>query len=374
MKRALFVLLITLVLLSACTSTPATQETTIPTQFVAPPTAAPLPNSPILVTDALGRQVSLAKTPTRIVITGKALFMVLDAVYMFPEAPDRIVAIGNAAQGSSNFIALIDADYATKATLQQDAGAEQIAAAQPDLVILKSYLSETVGKSLEALHIPVIYVDFEIPEQYGRDLAILGKVFQNETRAQEAANFYQNKVAEIQTVLQGVAQKPRILMLYYTDKDGAVAFNVPPLAWMQTQMVQLAGGEPVWASANPANGWTKVTLEQIAAWDADQVYIISYSKNPSEVVAGLKSDPQWQTLRAVKEGHLYAFPGDLYSWDQADARWILGLSWLAARLHPDRFPQFNIVQGAQQFYQTLYGLDGQFFETKIHPTFKGDLP
>ena len=300
--------------------------------------------------------------------------MVVDAVYIFPEASGRIAALGNAGQGTSNFISLIDPSYAAKATLQQDAGAEQIAAAQPDLVILKSILAETLGKSLEALKIPVVYVDFETPAQYERDLLILGKVFQNEALAQQIAAYYQNKVNEIQAALEGINDKPRVLMLYYTDKDGAVAFNVPPMAWMQTQIVQLAGGESVWSSAKPANGWTKMTLEQIAAWDADQIYIISYNKNPSEVVAGLKTDPQWQVLRATQQSHLYAFPGDLYSWDQPDARWILGLSWLAARLHPDRFPQLDIVQETQQFYQTLYGLDAQFFESKIRPTFKGDLP
>ena len=290
-------------------------------------------------------------------ITGKALIMVTDAVYMFPEAPERIAALGNAGQGTSNFIALIDPDYAAKATLQQDAGAEQIAAAQPDLVILKSYLAETLGKSLDALRIPVVYVDFETPDQYTRDLAILGKVFGDEARAQQIAEYYQNKVTDIQNALQGVNNKPKVLMLYYSDQDGAVAFNVPPMAWMQTQIVQLAGGEPVWASANPVSGWTRVTLEQIAAWDADQIFIISYFNNPSEVVAGLKTDPQWQALRAVQQGHLYAFPGDLYSWDQPDSRWISGLSWLAARLHPNNFPQSDIVQETQQFYQTLYGLD-----------------
>ena len=376
MKRFVFAFLISLLLLSACVpqnnSPAAPSEPSIPTAT----------NSPsITLIDALGREVTLSNPPRRIVITGKALIMVVDAVYMFPEAPERIAALGNAGQGTSNFISLIDPSYPAKATLQQDAGAEQIAAAQPDLVILKSSLAETLGKSLEVIKIPVVYVDFETPAQYERDLAILGKVFQNEALAQQIAAYYQNKVTQIQNALKeeapgtlGVKDKPRVLMLYYTDKDGAVAFNVPPMAWMQTQIVQLAGGEPVWSAANPANGWTKVTLEQIAAWDADQIFIITYNKNPSEVVASLKTDPQWQSLRATQQSHLFAFPGDLYSWDQPDARWILGLSWLAARLHPDRFPQLDIVQEAEQFYQTLYGLDAQFFESKIHPTFKGDLP
>lgn len=363
MKPSALALLIGLILLSACSGAPTE---------AAPSTPAVEPQ--INVTDALGRQVDFSSPPRRIVITGKALIMIADAAYMFPQAPERIAALGNAGQGTSNFIALIDPDYQAKASLEQDAGAEQIAAVQPDLVILKSYLAETVGKPIQALGIPIVYVDFETPEQYRRDIAILGKVFQDEARARQINDYYQDKVNEVETALQGIQENPRVLLLYYTDKDGAVAFNVPPMDWMQTQLVQLAGGEPVWSSANPGSGWTKVTLEQIAAWDADQIFIVSYFKDPAEVVAGLKNDPQWQALRAVQGGRLYAFPGDLYSWDQPDARWILGLAWLAARLHPERFPQFDIIQEAQQFYQTLYSLDAQFFEGKIRPTFKGDLP
>ena len=205
-------------------------------------------------------------------------------------------------------------------------------------------------------------------------MMVLGKVFQNQTRAQQINDYYQDQVAEIQAALQEADDKPRVLMLYYNDKNGAVAFNVPPMAWMQTRIVQMAGGEPAWSSVSSSGGWTTVSLEQIAAWDADQIFIISYAKNSADIVTALKSDTQWQALRAVKEGDLSAFPSDLYSWDQADARWILGLTWLAGRLHPGQFPGMDIVQKTEQFYQVLYGLDSHFFEENIRPMFKGDLP
>ncbi|NPV76463.1 MAG: ABC transporter substrate-binding protein [Anaerolineae bacterium] len=381
MKPYALALLIGSILLGACSGAPASSGTAVPTETAIPantglstPTAPAAEPQQLSVIDALGRQVDFKSPPMRIVIAGKALFMIADAAYMFPQAPGRIAAMGDAGQGATNFIALVDPDYQAKASLEQDAGAEQIAAVQPDLVILKSYLAETVGKPIQALGIPIVYVDLETPEQYERDIAILGKVFQDEARARQITQYYLERMNEVKTATQGIQDKPRVLLLYYTDKDGAVAFNVPPMEWMQTQIVQLAGGEPVWSSANPGKGWTKVTLEQIAAWEADQIFIVSYFKDPAEVVAGLKSDPQWQALRAVQGGRLYAFPGDLYSWDQPDARWILGLKWMAAKLHPDRFPQFDIIQEARQFYQTLYGLDAQFFEEKIRPTFKGDLP
>ncbi|MBN2149606.1 MAG: ABC transporter substrate-binding protein [Anaerolineales bacterium] len=338
------------------------------------PTLSPPTSAPITISDALGREVILPTAPQRIVITGKALLLIADAIYLFPQAPERIVGLGNAGQGTSNFISLIDPSYAQKAILDDSAGAEQVAALQPDLVILKSYLADSVGKPIETLGIPVIYVDFETPEQYERDLAILGQIFQDEDRAAQLIDYYHSTADQIQQTTNRAERKPRVLMLYYNDKDGNVAFNVPPLGWMQTQIVEMAGGEPAWAEANPASGWTQVTLEQIAAWDADQIFIISYTNNSATVVEGLLADPNWQALRATQEGKLYAFPGDLYSWDQPDTRWILGLTWLAGRFHPELFPGLDITAKAQGFYQTLYGLDSAFFEQNIRPTMHGDLP
>jgi len=382
MKRSIGTLLIVLVLLSACSAAPQARPTSTASEQGLSTAAQPDMNPPaaaedssaFVVVDALGREVTFHEPPTRIVFTGKGLIMTLDAAYLFSEAPARIVGMGNPTQGKVNFIALIDSDYDSKVILETDAGAEQVAALKPDLVILKSYLAETVGKPIEVLNIPVVYVDFETPEQYTRDLATLGKIFQNGTRAQELIDFYHNKVTSIQTAVQDAGDKPDVLLLYYSDKDGVVAFNVPPTAWIQTLMVAMAGGEPVWRSENPGNSWVVVNLEQIAAWDADQIYIISYTGNSADIAAALKTDPQWQALRAVQQGSLYGFPADLYSWDQPDTRWILGLSWLAAHFHPDRFPQYDAVQEAQQFYQQLYGLDSQFFAEKIYPTFRGDIP
>jgi iron complex transport system substrate-binding protein len=364
MKRlSMFVLLLVL-LLTAC----APQATATST----PAAATPVDTS-ITIVDALGRAVKLTAAPQRIVLTGKALFMIADAAYLFPGAAEKVIGMGDASQGSGNFIQLIDPNYAAKQTLDRDAGAEQVAALQPDLVILKSYLAESVGAPIEALGVPVVYIDFETPEQYSRDLTILGKVFGDEARAAEIAAFYQSKMDEIAQAVKD-APKPRVLLLYYNDKDGNIAFNVPPLSWIQTQMVEVAGGEPIWADANPAEGWTQVTLEQIAAWDADQIFVISYFKSPTEVVDGLKADPNWQAIRAVKDNQIYAFPGDLYSWDQPDPRWILGLTWLAGKIHPDLFPTLDMTAEAQTFYQSLYGLDEAFVEQNIIPTFKGVQP
>jgi len=327
------------------------------------------------VTDALGRVIHFDKAPERIVLAGKALFMVADAIYLFPEAGKRIVALGSTQQGSGNFIPMIDSTFSSKITLDSSAGPEQIAAAQPDCVIMKSSNVNSLGKPLEALKIPVVYLDFETPDQYQRDLKTLGQLFQNPDQAAKLAAYYQGKVDAISKAVSGLtdAQKPRTLVLYYNEKNDTVAFNVPPMSWMQTLQIQTAGGQPVWADANPGSNWATVSLEQIAAWNPDVIFIVAYFNPVNDVVAKLKADPKWQGLSAVKNNKLYGFATDVYSWDQPDTRWILGLTWVASKLHPDLFPGLDITKEAQSFYQDLYGMDEASFQKNIQPLLTGDI-
>ena len=301
--------------------------------------------------------------------------MVADAIYLFPEAGKRIVALGSTQQGSGNFIPMIDPNFGAKIALDSSAGAEQIAAAQPDCVIMKSSNASSLGKALEAAKIPIVYLDFETPDQYQRDLKTLGQLFQNPDQAAKLAAYYNGKANAIAKTVSGLSadKKPKTLLLYYSEKNGAVAFNVPPMGWMQTLQVQAAGGAPVWADANPGQGWAQVNLEQVATWNPDVIFIVAYFNPVNDVVAKLKADAQWKALKAVKNNKVYGFATDVYSWDQPDTRWILGLAWVAGKLHPDLFPKLDTTRDAQAFYQDLYGMDEAAFQKNIQPLLTGDI-
>ena len=74
--------------------------------------------------------------------------------------------------------------------LSHEVNAEEMAARQRYVVFMKSYLAESDGKPLEELGIPVVYLDLEIPEQYQRDLATIGQIFQDEARTQGSAGLF----------------------------------------------------------------------------------------------------------------------------------------------------------------------------------------
>ncbi|MFO7635514.1 MAG: ABC transporter substrate-binding protein [Caldilinea sp.] len=345
------------------------------------PLASPAQNDaqavdPIVVTDALDRMVTLPEPPARIVLAGRAVIMLADALYAFSDVGPKVVALSDTTQGTRNFIDLLDPTYGDKTIFSvSDVTVEEIAAAQPDLVIMKSFMAGALGDPLAQLGIPTLYVDLETPEQYARDLTTLGQVLGQPVRGQALVERYRSEAASVQAQLADLTDdaRPRTLLLYYSDRGGEVAFNVAPTTWMQTRLVEMAGGVPVWADAAESGGWTIVNFEQVAAWDPDAIFIVHYRGNSQEVVDQLRADAAWQQLRAVQSDQLYGFPADFYSWDQPDVRWTLGLRWLASKLHPDRFADYDIAAEMERFYQQLYGLDAATVAAEIMPVLQGSV-
>lgn len=311
-----------------------------------------------IIQDGLGRQVEIPEDLTRIVVGGSAALMVANAVYMFPSAPELIVGVSRIDQGRGNFLEAIDPDYGEKTVLERNIGAEQIAALQPDVVIMKSFMKGPLGDSVELLGIPVVYVELETPEQYDRDLRILGNLLNEQPRAAVLAEYYEQVVRAATTLTSDLPEssRPEVLFLNARATGGDVAFNVPPASWLQTTLVQLAGGRPVWASQNTSSGWLTVGFEQIAAWDPDKIFVVAYRDDVAAFVEGLRQQGRWRELTAVGNGEIYPFPWDYYSWDQPDVRWGLGLSWLATRIQPELFDSSGVKAAVYRFFSLAYGM------------------
>jgi iron complex transport system substrate-binding protein len=333
-------------------------------------------NQPIEITDATGHTAILDGVPDRIAIAGKATIMVQDAIYLFEGAIEKVIALENRSQSAYSFLPLVDPGLDGKEIFEKNVGPEQIAAVQPELVLMKSFMAEQLGEPLGQLNLPVLYLDLETPEAFYKDIQTLGQVFGDEKRAEEISEFYQSRVSAIEENLAGVSedQKPGVLILQYSDRDGEVAFKVPPVSWLQTRLVEISGGTPVWKELETGGGWVVVNLEQIAAWDPDQVFIISYDGNASEITEDLMENPIWSNFRAVQDDQLFAFAYDIYSWDQPDTRWILGLQWLATKIQPDLNSNIDILEEVYEFYSVLYGMDHETIDANLIPILTGDIP
>jgi iron complex transport system substrate-binding protein len=78
-------------------------------------------------------------------------------------------------------------------------------------------------------------------------------------------------------------------------------------------------------------------------------------------------------LQAVQSEAIYGFPGDIFSWGQSEPRWILGVTWLAAKIQPDLFPDLDMQQEAIEFFSEMYGMDSAAVEASILPPLKGSI-
>lgn len=310
----------------------------------------------------------------RIVLGGKAVFMLADAVYLFPGVGSRIVAYTGGDQGLGFFLSAIDPTMKSKTPLDKNANAETYAAFKPDLVILKSVMKGQLRAPLDALGIRQLYLDLETPEQYFEDIATLGKVFGDEKRGADVASWFANHESKIvsRTSKLGSAQKPRVLLMQLSS-SGESVWQVPPDSWMQTIMTERAGGTAVWRGANPGSGWATVSVEQIAVWNPDIVVIIDYRGDSIKAATAFMKDSRLSSLKAVKNNAVFGFPQDFYSWDQPDTRWILGLTWLAKTVQPSLFKDISIAATTEEFFKYLYGFDDAKYRSVIVPKIHGDV-
>lgn len=355
---------------------------------------------PCEVIDCHGRKVPFAKEPKRIVIAGRAGFMITNAAFFFKTAPEKLVSYSKSLKLVNNdrFYKMVDPGYDKKIFNDFETGVEELAAMKPDVILMRAFERQKYERTFEQLGIKVFFLNLEDPDGYVEELEALAAVFGESARGAEIADFYrswQKKVADRllthrarypqvlhvypstekgkishHVTTPAEVRRPKVLHLYYSAKGGAVSFNVAPADWIQTWLVDQAGGLPVWKTAGIGNGWQQVGFDQIAAWKPEFVTLTAYGGDVVKAKELLSKDPLWAEMSAVKQNQLFAFPEDFVCWDQPDSRWILGLCWLAATINPN-IPELKTDM--HKLYQEFFALYGLSPEQIAQITVRGDF-
>ena len=320
-------------------------------------------------TDANGRIVTLEEKPYRVIVAGKAGNMSANALFLFPEVEAMDLTLPITDQGLGDFFSLVRPSLDEKPRISQNASAEEIAAQNPQLVLTKTANFEKIGKKLDQLDIPNFTMNLETYADWKAEITQLGKLLKNTSRAQQILSLFDNRLGSITNAVSSLAPeaKQKVLILQGVTTDNAFSFKIAPDSWMQTWMVENVGGIPVWKGANTAaNGWSTVSFEQIAAWDPDKIYIVSYKTPSKPYVEEIYSSPLWSNLKAVKNHNVEETPSDMMNYIQPVATWILGMQWMAQDLYPELFASVDMNQEITSFYGEFYGItDPKVLETLL---------
>jgi iron complex transport system substrate-binding protein len=168
---------------------------------------------------------------------------------------------------------------------------ETVISRQPDLMIAQlrakpSLVQTGVLAKLEALHIPVVFVDYELHpvENTLPSIALLGKVMGQTERAQAYIDFYQQRLNTIHQRLAHVSKKPLVFIEPIAGVgglDNGCCFTHARNGW--GGLVEAAGGNNIGSQLLPgATG--NISVEKIISMNPDY-YLMTGSKRPGKGTA-----------------------------------------------------------------------------------------
>lgn len=310
MKRQsviLSVLLLLVLILSACAG-PATPAAT--------PTA-----SPLVMTDGLGRTVTLAQPAQRV-------------VSLAPSNTEILFAVGAGSQvvGRDNF-----SNYPPEALELPGLGdfmgfsIEQIVALNPDLVLLAEIHPPELVKSLEDAGLTVYYLKnpLALEEMYSMVITV-GELTGHKTDAEALVTQLSTRVAAIQQKIADVEQRPTVF--YEIDgTDPSKPWTTGRGTFIDT-LLEMAKAENVGRAMDSQYG--QLSIEAILAADPDFILLgdANFGVTPEQVAARAG----WGELTAVKEGRVLPFNDDLVS--RPGPRLVDGLEELVKILHEEAVP------------------------------------
>ena len=301
------------------TSPPPTMEP-VPTQTIEPTaTQVPAPE-PILLTDGLGREVSIPEPAQRV-------------VSLAPSSTEILFAVGAGAQvvGRDEL-----SDYPPEAieiasigTTYGELNVEAIVALEPNLVLAAIINSPEHVQALEDLGLVV----FVLPNPMGMDdlyqvLEIAGKLTGHEIEAEDLVDELEVRV---ETVLDNLVGAEPVPVFYEIDgTDPNAPWTTGP-GTFQDVLIGLAGGEN---TASDIEFWGQLSLEEIIARDPT---VIVFSEGPwvTTTPESVAERPGWGEITAVVNGDVYGIDANWI--DRPGPRYVDALEALAKLLHPELF-------------------------------------
>lgn len=311
----------------------------------------PLVAGAVEVEDGVGRKVDVPAVINRVFAAGPPSGVLLCVL-----APEKLVGFPMPlSDAAKTYLPPVVAAMPVVGNLGgrgSTASEERVAALHPDVIldsgtVNASYVSQA-DRVQSQTGIAYLLIDGRLADSPAllRKAAVLLGVRE---RGEALASYAEKTLAEVLGPVRTFGGiRPKVY--YARSADG---LETGMAGSISAELIDLLGAVNV-AGQGTAGGIGRVSMEQILSWDPD--VILAGSPMFLQAVA---SDPNWQSLRAVREGHVYAPPPSLpFGWIDGppSVNRLIGLRWLAGRLYPDLIAQ-DLDAETRAFYHLFYGVD-----------------
>ena len=201
---------------------------------------------------------------------------------------------------------------------------------------------------LQKPRLQAFHHDIQSPDSYIATIRRFGRKSGRVDRAEMLAQYLEDKLAMIDHALEDLSHRPRV---YYAMGTPLFALNAGRL---ENRLVERAGGYSVNREiVRHGRPGVSIDVAQLNDLNPEVIFISAFISDPVFAFT-------WKCLKAgvtadgVNHQRIYTHP--VPGWDFGSPRWILGLMFIAATLHPDRF-SVDLTAEAQAFYKTFYTMN-----------------
>lgn len=216
---------------------------------------------------------------------------------------------------------------------------EKILQLNPDVVIT---MSADLIKPLDQVGVPAVVLKWQDAEDVKAVVGLLGKVLGQEERATAYAAYFDQALARVGKVVESIPESDRRTAIYLDPESMSRPHLIAE--WYIAQ----AGGLSV-AREETSQETLKLNVEQILAWNPEVIFV----DNPAGRDQVL-TDPRFAKLAAVKDKQVFSIPIAAHTWGNRTSEQPLTVMWVATKLYPKQFADFDLNAEVRDFYADIY--------------------
>ena len=297
------------------------------------------------VQDAAGRSVAVPDRVTRVFPAGPPA-----AILLYTLAPDLLLGWTRANRAEE--CAFLLPDICTRPEVGRltgrgnSANLESVLALKPDLIVDVGSTSATyvslATRVQEQTGIPYALLDGRF-DATAATYRLLGKLTQRD--AEPYAAYADDALLKIQTRINRIpeSERPRV---YYAR--GPKGLETGLGGSINVETIEFLGARNV--AGETKGGLATVSFEQVLKWDPEIIVTID-----RDFAAGVRSDPLWKDIAAVRSGRVHLSPKMPFGWVDfpPSVNRLIGLWWLAQIFYPEHFKE-DIRVLTRDFYTRFY--------------------